>query len=565
MANKDPLKEDLRNFIYAIWHHLGLPDPTPVQYDICLYLQHGPRRSVIEAFRGVGKSWLTAAYVCWLLYRDKDHKVMVVSANATKAQEFTAFVLRLIHEVPFLAHLRPGINQRQSMLSFDVGGSKPSQSPSVKSIGITGQITGGRANTIVADDIEIPHNSDTPHKRERLLELIKEFDAVLLPGGKIQYLGTPQTEQTIYTVLTDRGYTIRIWPARYPKDHSVYGGHLAPLIAHRMEEFPDLVGKPTDPDRFDDDDLLERELSYGKSGFALQFQLDTTLSDIEKHPLKISDLIVFPMDRFKGPSDLVWASGPKQVYENLPNVALAGDRFNMPAFVSEEYVPWEGSMMFVDPSGRGKDETAYAVVKQLHGRMFLTAIGGFLGDGYSDEVIEKIFKVAKEHDVKLIQCEPNYGGGMFTHLLKSSANKYYGVTIEDADWSNTQKEARIIDTLEPVLQQHRLVVDPQVIEDDYRSTEKAGDKAPLYRLFYQMTRITREKGCLAHEDRLDALAGAVRYWMEAMAKDTEASHLSYKEAQLEAELESFVQHCLGGNDKPQGRPYASSILRGQKR
>jgi hypothetical protein len=74
----DPLKADFRNFLWAVWRHLGLPEPTPVQYDIAHFLQHGPRRLVIEAFRGVGKSWITVAFVCWLLYCDPQLKIVVV-------------------------------------------------------------------------------------------------------------------------------------------------------------------------------------------------------------------------------------------------------------------------------------------------------------------------------------------------------------------------------------------------------------------------------------------------------------------------------------------------------
>lgn len=557
----DPLQKDFRNFLYVIWKFLDLPDPTENQYDIAVYIQHGPKRAIIQAFRGVGKSWITAAYVCWRLYCNPDEKVMVVSANATKASEFTAFVLRLIHECPILNHLKPQAHQRQSMISFDVAGARPSQSPSVKSIGITGQLTGGRANTIIADDIEIPNNSDTPTKRERILELVKEFDAVLLPGGRIIYLGTPQTEQTIYTVLQDRGYVARVWPAKYPAlDSTVYGGNLAPSIIQRVANDPSLVGKTTDPARFSDLDLEERELSYGRTGFALQFMLDTTLSDIEKHPLKLADLVVAPLDPFKGPTDVVWASSPDLVWKELPMVGLANDRFHRPAWLSQDYAPYEGSAMFVDPSGRGKDETAYAVVKQLHGRLFLVASGGFLGAGYTDEVLEQILQVAKKHGVNIILTEPNYGGGMFSQLLKSAAHKYYGVTIEDAKWSNVQKEQRIIDTLEPVMQQHRLVVSPDVITQDYNLPNSYGDRGPAYRLFYQLTRLTRDRGSLAHDDRLDALAGCVAYWMEHMARDTDKAHISYKEALLDEELEKFVNHALG-NKQTGERPWASSNMK----
>ena len=552
---KDPIRDDFRNFLFAVWQFLQLPAPTPIQYDMATYLQHGPRRMVIEAFRGVGKSWITAAFVLWLLYRDPNHRVFVLSANADRAAAFTTFVLRLIHEMPMLQHLRPQHSQRQSTLAFDVGPSDPDQAPSVRSLGVTGQMTGGRANTIVADDIEIPHNSDTPTKRERLLELVKEFDAVLKPGGRVIYLGTPQSEQTIYEVLKERGYDIRIWPARYPADAGKYANKLAPIIVKRMQEGAK-AGEPTDPDRFHEEDLLERELSYGKSGFALQFMLDTDLSDAERHPLKLSDLIVHPLDPLQAPVNFVWAADGRYARDDLPMVGLHGDRYYGPAWTSEDYAEYEGSVMFVDPAGRGKDECAYAVVKHLYGRLFLTAVGGFLGTGYDDATLEKLLKVAKGQNVQQIIVEPNFGGGMFAQMLLSKSIREYGIAVEDAEWAKTQKEMRIIDTLEPVLNQHRLVVCPSVISGDYESANvgKYGDKATLYRFAYQMTRISREKDSLAYDDRLDAVAGAVAYWLDTMARNTEDSSIRHKDKLLDQELKKFIEHAVGRSRPTSGGP-----------
>ena len=548
LEGQEPLKADFRNFVFALWKFLNLPDPTPLQYDIAGFLQHGPRRFVIEAFRGVGKSWITAAFVIWLLYKDPNTRIFVLSANADRAAAFTTFVLRLINEVPWLSHLRPRHDQRQSTLAFDVGPSSPDQAPSVRSLGITGQMTGGRADVIVADDIEIPHNSDTPPKRERLLELVKELDAVLKPGGRVCYLGTPQSEQTIYAVLQERGYTIRIWPSQYPKDTTKYSGNLAPIITKRLEENNLLVGKPTDPGRFDEVDLQERALSYGRSGYALQFMLDTQLSDAEKHPLKLSDMIIHPLDPYQAPTNFVWAADPRHHLPELPMVGLHGDRYYHAAWCSDDFAEYEGTAMFIDPSGRGSDETAYAVVSLLYGRLFLRAAGGFLsGGGYDDETLEGLLLIAKKHGVHYIKVEPNFGGGMFTQLLQSKATEIYACEIEDAKWATMQKEQRIIDTLEPVLNQHRLIVDPKVIEEDYRSTqgEAYGDKANLYRLTYQLTRITRDKGALSKDDRLDALAGAVAHWMEELARDTHQAALEHKDKILDKELEKFMQHALG--------------------
>ena len=554
-TNRDPLKADFRNFLYVVWKHLSLPDPTVTQYDIARFLQMGPKRCVIEAFRGVGKSWITSAFVCWLLYCDPQLNILVISASKQRSDDFSTFTLRLIMEMELLAHLRPQGDDRMSKVSFDVAPARASHAPSVKSLGITSQIAGSRADVLIADDVEVPNNSDTHVKRSKLSENIKEFDAVLKPGGRVIYLGTPQSEQTIYNLLTERGYVIRIWPARFPDQErrDKYGPRLASMIAKKLDEDPSLAttgiggrGRSTDPQRFSEEDLLERELSYGRSGFALQFMLDTSLADEDKYPLKLSDLIVMGLDSRKGPSEVIWSSSPDLVDNDLPAVGLPGDRYHRPMFISKEFKDYEGSVMFVDPAGRGKDETAWAVVKMLHGNLYLTLVGAEQGGGYEDKVLRHILQDAKAHGVNLIQVEPNFGDGMFAQLLRAKAAGLYPVTIEDAAWSKTQKEMRIIDTLEPVMNQHRLVVCSSVVKHDYLSTERyESDAVRDMRLFYQMTRISRARGALAHDDRLDAVAGAIAYWVEFMARNQHTAIEQHKEDLLQMEIDKFLENAIG--------------------
>lgn len=550
----NPLKLDFRNTLWLIWKHLNLPDPTWVQYDIAHWMQHGPRRLIIEAFRGVGKSFVAAAFTIFCLSNNPQLKIMVVSASKKRADDFSTFVLRLIEEIPEFRHLKPRDNQRSSMEAFDVGPATPDQSPSVKSVGITGQLTGSRADLIIADDVEVMNNSATQGMRDKLLDTIREFDAVLKPNGRVMYLGTPQTEQSIYNELPKRGYVVRIWPARYPTPEQMgrYGSRLAPAIIAKLLSNPEMAGRPSDPVRFDDQDLIERLVSWGRNGFALQYMLDTSLSDADKYPLKLRDLIVHPLDRTRAPIDFMWAAGPDQALA-LESTGLQGDRFHKPGWVSGEVSEFEGCCMFIDPSGRGQDETAYAIVKTLHGRMFLVSSGGFK-DGYSDKTLRTLVGLAKLHNVNIILHEPNYGGGMFGSLMQGACSTYgYQVRVEEAEWSNTQKEMRIIDVLEPVLMQHRLVVCPTVVEADFRSTQDyQGDDVTKCRLFYQLTRITRDRGALAHDDRLDALAGAVSYWSKVMARNTDKSVSQFKDRLLQKDLDQFMRNLLVKPQKTKG-------------
>lgn len=505
-------------FATHLWHYLRLPSPTPIQYQVADYLQTGPSRRIIMAYRGCGKSFLTAGYVLWRLRRDPDCKVLVISAAQDRADAFSVFCHDLLRNWFMVKDLFPSDTQRFSKVAFDVYGAKPDQSPSVRSSGIFGQITGSRADLIVADDVETPQSCETQLIRDKLRESIKEFDSVIKPGGEIVFLGTPHTQDSVYAKLETSGYTVRIWPALYPtgkKLRDYYGNRLAPKVQADLEADKSLSGHPVDPLRFDWDELEARQLSIGRSTFNLQFLLDISLSDEEKFPLKLRDLCVFRLNREQGPNKVVWmANGDKAL--DLPSVGLHGDLFFKPAQIGDEFLEYTGVVLSIDPSGRGSDELGYAVVAYLNGNLFLLASGGLRG-GYSEVNLKKLTLIAKEYKVKQILVESNLGLGMFSELLKRYLGTIYPCSIEEVRHTK-QKEVRIIDTLEPVMNQHRLCVDTDVILQDLATTESyPSETRSQYQLFFQLTRITKEKNSIRHDDRLDALAMAVQYFTESMA------------------------------------------------
>jgi hypothetical protein len=538
------IQESVESFpVFAthLWHYLRLPSPTPVQYQLADYLQNGPERRIIMAYRGCGKSFLTAGYVLWRLRRDPDTKVLVISAAQDRADAFSVFCHDLLRNWFMVKDLFPSDTQRFSKVAFDVYGAKPDQSPSVRSSGIFGQITGSRADLIVADDVETPQSCETQLIRDKLRESIKEFDSVIKPGGEIVFLGTPHTQDSIYAKLEMAGYSCRIWPALYPtakKRQNYYGHRLAPKIQSDLDNDKSLAGHPVDPRRFGWEELEARQLSIGKSTFNLQFLLDISLSDEERFPLKLKDLCVFRLNREQGPDKVVWmANGDKAL--DLPSVGLHGDLFYKPAQIGSEFLEYTGVVMSVDPSGRGSDELGYAVVAYLNGNLFLLASGGLRG-GYSETNLKKLALIGKEFKVKQILVESNLGLGMFSELLKRYLGTIYPCSVEEVRHTK-QKEVRIIDTLEPVLNQHRLMVDIDVITQDLATTEcYPTETRSQYQLFFQLTRITKEKNSLRHDDRLDALAMAVQYFTESMAQ-TERNAMAARAAE-QWELErKFIQ------------------------
>lgn len=242
------------------------------------------------------------------------------------------------------------------------------------------------------------------------------------------------------------------------------------------------------------------------------------------------------VNAFKAPKVVQWGndSQGRNKRPDLPNFGFTGDSWLGPLFVDPEWADYEQSVLFVDPSGRGKDETAWAIVKVLNGMMYVTEVSGFAGD--PAEAMVRIATSAKNHNVSTIQVEPNFAGGVWIAAFQPILAKVWpapkagdtaGCSVEEAAWSRNQKEVRIIDTLEPVMSLHRLVVDERVAEDAV--------------LMYQLTHISREKGCLSHDDRVDALAGAVSYLQHVLMQDVNEAVDAMREAEEDAELERFMR------------------------
>jgi len=533
------MKGDFKVFLTLVWQELNLPRPTRAQLSIADYLQNGPKRLQISAFRGVGKSWITAAFVLWTLYNDPDKKIMVISASKERADNFSIFCQKLILDISWLNHLGPkDSDQRWSRISFDVGPAKPHQAPSVKSVGITGQMTGSRAHLMVFDDVEVPSNAATDMQRQKLLQLVTEAESILTPDddSRILFLGTPQTTFTVYRKLAERSYRPFVWPARYPKSDSGYEGLLAPQLVADLEKGVER-GTPTDT-RFSDLDLMEREAAMGRSNFQLQFMLDTSLSDAEKFPLKFQDLIVTSLGN-ECAERYAWSADPRYMIKDLNPVGLPGDRFYGPMFIDEGMCDYQETIVSVDPSGRGSDETVAVVLSQANGYVFVRDMKAFR-DGYSDATLSDIVRLGKKYKASRLLVESNFGDGMICELFNRHIQQMGASFSTEEVRATVRKEERIIDTLEPVMNQHKLIIDPKIFEYDYSSNPEAPPEKRLeYMLGYQMSRMCREKGAIKHDDRIDALSQGVQWFIDSLAQSAFKAQAIRKNDEWKAMMYAF--------------------------
>lgn len=284
--------------------------------------------------------------------------------------------------------------------------------------------------------------------------------------------------------------------------------------------------------------------------------LNTALSDADRYPLKLRDLIVDALDIIQGPDVIAWGNDSKLLYNDLPIMGFEGDKFYGPANKGETYSKYNTILGALDPSGRGGDETTLALVAELHGRLFVLYVNGWR-DGYSPKTLSEIAQVLVEFGVNRLVIEDNFGDGMFLALIKPyitqawkranqkrNPNNQGGTDVEDHHSPKVQKELRILSVLEPASQQHRLVVSTDVIERDYKSIQAyaetvGSESVHHYSLIHQLTHLSREKDSLLHDDRIECLSIAVGQFADLLGINPWDSAAQKDEERIEAELEAL--------------------------
>lgn len=546
-------------FLYDVMTTLLGFECSDIQLDIAEWLEEGPKYRMVQAQRGQAKTTITAAYAVWRLIHDPTTRILIVSAGGDMATEIANWVIQIVMGMDILECLRPdrSAGDRVSVKAFDIHYELkgPEKSPSIACVGITSNMQGKRADVLIADDVESSKNSQTELQRERLRHLTKDFTSIC-SNGDIIYLGTPQSIDSVYNGLLGRGYAIRIWPGRYPtfKEQKNYGRALAPLIADRVDRDPSLRegggpsgtrGQAVDPVILPEDALIKKEIDQGAAYFQLQHMLDTRLMDEDRFPLKPSSLVFMHVAKRSTPLEFHFQRDPAFKISMPADWPLEESFFRAASF-GNEFAPFSGTHMYVDPAGGGQngDETAYAVTKFCAGRVYLVDLGAVKG-GLEEPSLDALTDIAVKWAPTQIDIERNFGNGALSSVWTPKLLKRHRCHIEDV-WETGQKELRIIDTLEPVIGSNRLVVDEELLAKDWSECQKyPAEKRSSFSLFYQLARITRDRDSLMHDDRLDALAGTVRHWVAHLKQDTDKAVAKAKKDNYRAMMQDPL-----GNGRP---------------
>ncbi len=250
----------------AAWNNFQKQKTPDLHFQIASWLEDhkykNMKRLLLMAFRASGKSTMIGLYAAWRIFCEPNLRILVISADEILAGKMVRNIKRIIEKHPYTGHLKPPHADQWGIDRFTVVRELELRDPSVLARGISGNMTGCRADIIICDDVEVPNTCDSTEKRADLRERLIEADFILVPKGLMIYAGTPHTYHSIYSedIAADHederaflsGYERLVIPILNKKGESVW------------------------PERYSARDIAEMEISTGPNKFASQMMLRPT-------------------------------------------------------------------------------------------------------------------------------------------------------------------------------------------------------------------------------------------------------------------------------------------------
>lgn len=419
----------------------------------------GERRLLLMAFRASGKSTIVAAFSAWLLYRDPDLRILVLSAEASLSSRMVRNIRKIVEKHPLTATLKPKKADQWASDRFSVRRARDGRDPSVVSAGLNSNITGYRADIIICDDVEVPGTCDTVDKRESLRERLSENEFILVPGGVQIYIGTPHTWDTIYA---DAPRTELGRKDIFLKDYVRFS---LPIL--------DEAGDSAWPERYDATTIEDMRRQAGPNKFASQMML-TPVNITEG---RLDPALLNPYDR-----ELSAQEVQRRLYLSLGEAKLVScSAWWDPSFGGEKSDASVLAVVYTDEAGE------YWLHRMIYIRTEKTQI---------DEATAQcqiVAQAARDFFIPSITVETNGIGKFLPAILKRelAAARIPCAVVESV--STRPKDIRILEAFDAVMAARALNV--------HRSVYDTG--------FIREMQEWRPGLKGAHDDGLDAVAGAL--------------------------------------------------------
>jgi len=461
MNKKILYQADFRLFTVLWNQHQNMSTPA-IHFTMVDWLEtawaSGDTRLLMQAFRGSGKSTMIGLFTAWLLYRNPDLRILVLSAEENLAKKMVRQVRRILERHWLTKHLKPKNADQWSGDQFTVNRNIELRDPSMLARGITGNITGSRADVIICDDVEVPNTSDSAEKREELRNRLDEISFILVPDGTQVYVGTPHTYHTIYA-----------------EDAREDLGEEVPFLdgfARLTLPVMDADGAPIWPERFSSHALKQLKRDNGPNKFASQMMLQ-------------------PVNIAEGRLDAELL----QIYDDeLDYTKELQSLFIGPIKLVSSSAWWDPSFA----SARGDASVVAVTYSDDAGNIYIHHLEYIEIDAGNEQneatqQCEIVSRLARDHHLPTITVESNGIGKLIPGILKNRLAQNHVPCRVQEHHSSRAKDLRILEAFDAPLAAGRLFIHRSVLQTPF------------------MTEIQewRPEKSKTHDDGLDAVAGAI--------------------------------------------------------
>ena len=459
-------KIDFFEFVF-LWFRIYGRDLPKHQRKMCRWMENifaggGKKDALLMAFRNSGKSTIVGLFCAWVLYQNRNLRILVLAADSSLAEKMVRNVKHIIEKHPLTKQLKPEKTEEWASDKFTVLRSLESRDPSMLAKGIEANITGLRADLIICDDVEVPNNCDSPLKRAELRSKLDELDYIISPDGIRLFIGTPHTFYTIYQVEDNPN----------KPDNKPYLKGFAKL------EIPilDSKGKSAWPQRFSESKIADIRMRTGENKFLSQMMLKAV--DITLCRLNPDDL------RF-------YENGLELSFANGHDILKIGDKRMSgvscwwdPAFGSKTGDGSVVACVFCDENGGYYlHDLEYIKIEQKHG-----------DENTADLQCERVAAFLERNFISAIHLEINGIGRFLPGILKQKlATKNLKIAVLE-EYSSQNKAQRILENFEVLMAAKALNVNKKIISTGFLEEMREWDM---------------NKNC--HDDGLDAVAGCLAH------------------------------------------------------
>lgn len=458
MSSYDITKADFKLFLVLWNQRMGLRTPE-IHKRMAEWLERAwlkkDLRLLLMAFRSSGKSTIVGIFCAWLLYRDCNLRILVLSADDMLAGKMVRNVKRIIERHPVTLRMKPDKADQWASDRFTVKRMLELRDPSMLAKGIGANITGTRADVIIYDDVEVPGTSESAEKRYNLRQCLMESAFVLTPGGTQLYVGTPHTYYSLY--------------AHEPR---LEIGEVTPFLdGYSRLEIPvlDDQGQSAWIEKFSEDDIARYKKSAGPNKFASQMMLRPT--NIAEGRLN--------------PANLNFYNCGMAYIKELKRLEIA----------NREMV---SASAWWDPSFGEKDSSVLAVVyTDAEGFYWLHQLEYLKYDNFdpadnATQQCRKVAFIAKLLMLPSITIEENGVGKFLPQILRREISKIKAPSSIKEVHSTRPKDMRILEAFDVVLAARALWVHESI------------KKTPFLNEMAEWS-----PGKHSRDDGLDAVAGAL--------------------------------------------------------